>query len=242
MKDLNIFMTELFPYLEGEELKDSTLTLTIKGIRQEDMKSHGGKEESKYVLYFVETAKGFVLNKTNAKRIAVLHGKMTGGWAGKQITLYTEEVRAFGETHNALRVAEASPDNSTGNGDMNLGKLLALLRKVEVTGMATFYEFPDDILACRAKGAPLPPADDVEGWRVLYTDARDFAIDRINEAIERGDLSPDEISIPQTTTGKTSMDAIEDEKIPPDQSQMSEAEAARSAMDQVEDHEDERPF
>ncbi|KKK73438.1 hypothetical protein LCGC14_1816530, partial [marine sediment metagenome] len=30
MKDFDIFTTDLFPYLEGEELKGSTLTLTIR--------------------------------------------------------------------------------------------------------------------------------------------------------------------------------------------------------------------
>lgn len=120
MKDFDIFMTDLFPYLEGEELKDSILNLTIKDIRQEKMKSYKGKEESKYVLYFQETPKGFVLNKTNAKRIAILHGKMTGGWNGKRITLYTEEVKAFGETHNALRVAEAVPgDGEQADNDLD---------------------------------------------------------------------------------------------------------------------------
>lgn len=105
MRDINIFETDMFPYLDGEELKGSTLVLTIKDIKPEKLKGHSGKEETKEVLYFAETRKGLVLNKTNAKRIAILYGKMTGAWAGKQITLYTEKVQAFGETHNALRVA-----------------------------------------------------------------------------------------------------------------------------------------
>jgi hypothetical protein len=88
--------------------------------------------------------------------------------------------------------------NKTSNGDMSLGKLLALLRKVEVSGMATFYESPEAIMACRAKGSPLPAADDTQGWRNLFTDARDYAIDRINEAIERGDMTPDQLTLTPT--------------------------------------------
>lgn len=184
MKDFNIFMTELFPYLEGEELKNLTLTLTIKDIRQEKMKSQGGREESKYVLYFSETPKGFVLNKTNAKRVAVLHGKMTGGWAGKQITLYTEEVRAFGETHNALRVAIAvNSDNS--NGEMNLAKLLYNLNRVE--RIEGFYS-ETSIMDCRGKGAEPPASDDTDGWRVLFVDARDHAFSELDRAIEDGKI------------------------------------------------------
>jgi hypothetical protein len=214
MMNINIFDTEMFPYLEGEALKGSTLPLTIRDIKIEEMTSHGGRKEQKYVLYFRENSKGFVLNKTNAKRIAQLHGPLTGGWEGKQITLYTEEVRAFGETHNALRVAQNAVQE---NGGMNLDSILALLKKVEVKGMDTFYDKPEDILACRGKGSPLPAADDTEGWRVLYTDARDYAIDRINEAVMREDLAPDE--------------------------PMPEAEAVQSAMDEIKaDDTEEIPF
>jgi len=213
MKDFDIFTTDLFPYLEGEELKGSTLTLTIRDIRQEKMQSHKGKEESKYVLYFRETSKGLVLNKTNAKRVAVLHGKKTGGWADKKITLYTEEVRAFGETHNALRVAVAIPSN--GNGEMTLEKLLVNLNKVE--RIRGFYGPFSPIMDCRSKGAELPPPDDTEGWRQLFVDARDHAFEQLDKAVE-------------------------DEKIPPDQIPMSESEAVSSAMDEAEVTEEEIPF
>lgn len=206
MKDIDIFMTDLFPYLEGEELKGSTLTLTIKDIRQEKMQSQKGKEESKYVLYFKENSKGFVLNKTNAKRLAVLYGKMTGSWADKKITLYTEEVKAFGETHNALRVAEAAPTN--GNGEMNLDKLLVLLNKVE--RIQGFYEFPDDIKTRRSKVSDLPFPDDTDGWRNLFSDARDFALAQINEAVELGNISPDQLPIAHPLA-----QAAEDGKISP---------------------------
>jgi hypothetical protein len=84
-------------------------------------------------------------------------------------------------------------DKSRSNGDMSLEKLLTLLRKVEVPGMATFYDKPKDILACRAISDPLPADDDVEGWRNLFVDARDYAIDRINEAVEREDVLPDQL-------------------------------------------------
>ena len=107
MMNVNIYDTELFPYLEGEALVGSTLKLTIRDLKMEEMVAHGGKKETKPVLYFNENKKGFVMNKTNAKIIAILYGPDTGGWEGKQIILYTEQVRAFGETHNALRVMPA---------------------------------------------------------------------------------------------------------------------------------------
>lgn len=109
MMNVNIYDTELFPYLEGEALVGSALKLTIRDFKFEEMIAHGGKKETKPVLYFRENKKGFVLNKTNAKTIAVLFGSETGQWEGKQITLYTEEVQAFGATYNALRVAPTKP-------------------------------------------------------------------------------------------------------------------------------------
>lgn len=193
MKDLDIFTTDLFPYLEGEELKGSTLTLTINDIRQEKMKSHKGKDEKKWVLYFQETRKGFVINKTNAKRLAVLYGKMTGGWHGKKITLYTEEVKAFGETHNSLRVAEAAPTN--GNGEMTLEKLLGTLEKV--ARIKGFYG-TSSIMACRPKSSTAPAPDDTEGWRQLFVDARDYAFEQLDQAIREGEVSPDQIPMSET--------------------------------------------
>ena len=210
MKDFDIFTTDLFPYLEGEEIKGTNLTLTIKDVRQEEMQSHKGKEESKYVLYFRETSKGFVLNKTNAKRIAVLHGKMTGGWVGKQITLYTEEVRAFGETHNALRVAVAIPSNGNGNGKMSLEKLLINLNKVE--RIRGFYGPSSPIMACRSKGAILPPPDDTDGWRQLFVDARNHAFEKLDRAIEDGKISPDQIPMSEIEAVSSAMDEVEADK------------------------------
>lgn len=113
MMNVNIFDTSLFPYIEGQNLVDKMMTLTICKIQTEKMKDHKGRDAEKYVLYFRETKKGLVLNKTNAKRIAILYGCQTGEWDGKQITLYAEEVKAFGEIHNAVRVAEAVPGNGS---------------------------------------------------------------------------------------------------------------------------------
>lgn len=121
MRDINIFETDMFPYLEGEEIKEEILALTIKDIRAEEMQAHGGKKETKEVVYFAETKKGFVLNKTNSKTIAMMYGRQTGQWAGKQITLTTEPVQAFGQLHNALRVIPGAipefPDNNPSKGE-----------------------------------------------------------------------------------------------------------------------------
>ena len=49
-----------------------------------------------------------------------------------------------------------------------------------------FFKWPLEILDCRRGGADLPESDDIDGWRVLFTDARDYAISEIDQAIENG--------------------------------------------------------
>lgn len=103
---MNIYKSSLFKYIAGDSLKGKSVTMTIERVVNEDVSNSDGKEE-KQVLYFVESKKGMILNKTNAKRIARLYGPETDDWKGVVIELYTETVKAFGETHNALRVREA---------------------------------------------------------------------------------------------------------------------------------------
>jgi len=193
MRNINIFDSDMFPYMEGEAVKDKTVTLTIKDIRSEVLQGTGGRKETKEVLYFRETTKGFVLNKTNAKRIAQMYGAMTGGWEGKQITLTTEPVQAFGELHNALRVVPGVVSAPQGDEakKMDLEMLWSQLDRVK--RISGFYETPAAIMACRPKSSELPAPDDTDGWRMLYVDARDFALAEISKAIEEDDISSDEV-------------------------------------------------
>lgn len=113
---MDITRTNIFPYIEGDflvGLKDVVLTMTH--VTEEDLPTHNGKTERKFVLYFKETEKGLVLNKTNCKTIIGLYGKMTEGWAGKKIAIYGTEVKAFGQLHNAIRIREYTPKNGNGS-------------------------------------------------------------------------------------------------------------------------------
>ena len=103
---MNIYKSSLFKYIAGDSLKGKSVPMTIDRVVNEDV-SNSDKTEEKQVLYFVESKKGMILNKTNAKRIARLYGPETDEWKGIVIELYIEPVKAFGETHNALRVREA---------------------------------------------------------------------------------------------------------------------------------------
>ncbi len=191
MKNINIFNTGMFPYLEGEEIKGKHLTLTILDMRTEELKSHKGAKENKEVLYFKETKKGFVLNKTNAKRIAQMYGATTGQWEGKQITLTTEEVEAFGEVHNALRVVlgEIGQDGEKlDSSQMDKHQLLNGLNKY--ASIRGFFTNPDEIMSALGGRTEWPDRDDIDGWRVLFTDAKSHALEVLEDAIR--DSTPEE--------------------------------------------------
>lgn len=107
---MNIFKTDLFPYIAGDSLIDRAVVMTISKVQFETVVTHGGEVTQKPVIYFKESTKGLILNKTNAKAIAKLYGGETDDWTGKTITLYSEKVKAFGEVHNAARLR--APKNS----------------------------------------------------------------------------------------------------------------------------------
>lgn len=95
----------LFPFIQGDFLAgrpDVTLTITI--VQAEEMADHKGRPVEKVTTSFKETAKRLVLNRTNAKTLIKLFGRETDAWQGKRVALYSEKVKAFGETHNAVRI------------------------------------------------------------------------------------------------------------------------------------------
>jgi hypothetical protein len=90
---------------------EEDLTLTIKSVAIEEVGS-GDNTEQKPVLYFDETEKGMVLNKTNAETISTLHTPETDNWIGNKITLFATEVDFGGKQTLALRVRMRAPKKS----------------------------------------------------------------------------------------------------------------------------------
>lgn len=112
--EMDIYGTELFPYIAGEMLAGKgSVTLTIKDVRNEELRSSRGADQ-KPVVYFKERDKGLVLNKTNAKQIARLYGRETNDWRGKKISIYAQEGEWFGEKGYAIRIADTIPQNGRG--------------------------------------------------------------------------------------------------------------------------------
>jgi hypothetical protein len=93
-------------YLKASDLGDKSPVVTIDRIEVEPI---GRDKEMKPVVYFQGKEKGFVLNKTNAKKIAELTGsKDTDDWHGCQVRIYATETEFAGETVECIRVKAAA--------------------------------------------------------------------------------------------------------------------------------------
>lgn len=92
----------------GDIPEDSDMLLTIARVEVE-MIGQGDEAEQKPVIYFEETEKGMVLNKTNADTISKLHTPETDNWIGKRIALFATEVDFAGKQTLALRVRLRAP-------------------------------------------------------------------------------------------------------------------------------------
>lgn len=107
----------MFPneYLCAADLRGKDVTLTIREVKQEELRSQDGGTEPKWILYFDEMKgrgkdeKRLVLNKTNAVTIAKLHGSDSEGWKGKKIVVHPAMVKSFGEMVEAIRIRKQAP-------------------------------------------------------------------------------------------------------------------------------------
>jgi hypothetical protein len=83
-------------YLSKDEAGDG-LTVTIDVVRKENVAPNGEKPEERCVLHFKDGIKPFILNSTNAKRIAKALGtEESNEWRGKEIELYHDPNVEFG--------------------------------------------------------------------------------------------------------------------------------------------------
>ena len=101
-------LNQLYPsrFLKAEDLDGKDTSYTIQGLELEEV---GQDQEEKPILYFTEIDKGLVVNKTNFKAIAGIHGADSDDWPGKKITLYPTEVEFSGKTALGIRVRLPKP-------------------------------------------------------------------------------------------------------------------------------------
>lgn len=94
--------------LKAADIEESEMVLTMKDVQMETV-GQGKNAEDKPVLYFEETEKSLVLNKTNANAISQLYGPDTDGWGGKRIALFSTTVDFAGTPTLAIRVHLKKP-------------------------------------------------------------------------------------------------------------------------------------
>ena len=97
-------VNEAFPsnYLKADDLKGKEPNVTISHVTMEKM-----GEDNKMVVYFKNSDKGMVLNKTNAMNISGWFGPETEDWTGKRVKLVVAWVDFQGRSVQALRVRPA---------------------------------------------------------------------------------------------------------------------------------------
>ena len=91
--------------LKADDLNGREWPLTIQSV---DVKQFNDGTR-KIVLQFAGADKSLICNKTNANRIAVMHGDDTDYWVGKQITLFSDMVDFQGRLVPAIRVKTQPP-------------------------------------------------------------------------------------------------------------------------------------
>lgn len=86
-------------FLKSSDLDDEDMILTIKKVEAEQFEG-----DLKPVVWFEETKKGLVLNRTNFRSIVQLHGQSTDTWVGKRIALFEVEVSFRSTPIMAIRI------------------------------------------------------------------------------------------------------------------------------------------
>lgn len=101
-------------YLGAYSIEDGRdLVLTIKYVKEEQVIGTDGKKDDCVVAYFYEN-KPMILNATNMKTITKLFGTpYIEEWIGRKIQVGVENVKAFGDIVEALRVRKTLPEEVT---------------------------------------------------------------------------------------------------------------------------------
>lgn len=92
-------------YIGSYDLDGKDTVLTIEAVNKTPVFNPSTQQdEEKAVVTFKEAKKAWIMNRTNGDAIASLYGEDTDNWIGKQITLTTAKVKAFGKVQDAIRV------------------------------------------------------------------------------------------------------------------------------------------
>ena len=98
-------------FLGSWDILNGDIIATIDDFREETIEGNRGVKERKCILYFKEKEYlPMVCNLTNRKTLAKLFKTVNSDKLnGKRISIGTEQVRAFGKMHDALRIRPIVP-------------------------------------------------------------------------------------------------------------------------------------
>lgn len=102
-------------YLGGHDLSDGKggfkdIIVTIKKAHKKKVSDIHGDETDELILEFADATKPMILNVTNSRTLSKLFkSSYIEDWAGKEIQIGTQKVKAFGEMHDALRIRPFPP-------------------------------------------------------------------------------------------------------------------------------------
>ena len=88
-------------YVKASDLQGNEVPVVISEAKYEEVGTQG---EKKLVLYFQGRKKALICNRTNANRIAWMHGPETDDWVGREIVLTPDLVEFRGQTVEAIRI------------------------------------------------------------------------------------------------------------------------------------------
>jgi hypothetical protein len=96
-------------FFRAEDLQEEKL-LKIKGVTEE-MAGQGADQSQKLVVWFTNSKKGLVLNRTNNRTIRGAYGDDTADWVGKMIVLFPTQADFRGRLVGALRIRIPPKEN-----------------------------------------------------------------------------------------------------------------------------------
>lgn len=96
-------VSEVFPgkYMKAADLQGQEYSVTIDNCVMERVVEN---EPEKVILYFSNSERGMVCNKTNALELASVYGDDMDLWRGKPAMLYTAKVQFNGKMVDGLRL------------------------------------------------------------------------------------------------------------------------------------------
>ena len=94
-------------FLRAEDLAQDKV-LRIKSVTEE-LVGQGADQQKKLVVWFTNSPKGLVLNRTNNRTIRGAYGDDVAGWTGKLIVVFPTQTDLRGRLVGALRVRIPPP-------------------------------------------------------------------------------------------------------------------------------------